>query len=339
MEYEGIEATRRFIELLDSDLNEAGACWRTFPDKDRGNGHNYTGTFQEVWPSLEADQKQRRGLFRVVNLGGHKNKDITTVAAWFVDGDGVPLPDEWHLPPTFICQRGDRWHAYWLAELGVDADTREYRRIQKRLAAHYGTDPVVCNLARVMRIPGTEHHKQFPHSPGYTLTDFEDPGRRYSPDQVEAGLPELPKSGRASAAKGGEYEGEPDQPENVRWALNWLKKRDPAIAKDHGGGGGDDWTYITACELFEFALTPEMVAELLHRPYLTPDEKWSLAIGRRPVPLSWNDRCLPPWNTGELEQKIENALEYGENAWGCKITGQKAIVQAFDDAEGGLAHV
>lgn len=314
--YEGREAARRFVELLDGDLSETEACWRTFPDRERGSGNNYNGAFEDVLPALEKDEKHGRGVFRVINLGGHKNADITTVVAFFVDGDDTPLPEEWHLPPSFICERGSRWHAYWLAVFDTDADRQTFRRIQKRLAKRYGGDPVVCNLSRVMRIPGFAHHKNGPGGRGYTLTDYEDASRRYTVPDIEKGLPELDGPvGRVRGPIGGEYDGEPDQPDHMRRAFKWLRQREPAIAKSHGGGGGDNHTYQTSCFLAEFALSADGIVEVMNRPDPMHGGK------------SWNDRCQPEWDFEELETKAENAIEYGENPWGCRISGAKAEVQ------------
>jgi hypothetical protein len=69
----------------------------------------------------------------------------------------VPLPDEWHARPDFIVQRDTtHWHAYWLID---DCPVADFRDVQRRLAAHYGTDTAVCNPSRVMRVAGTLHQK------------------------------------------------------------------------------------------------------------------------------------------------------------------------------------
>ncbi|MDH3242069.1 MAG: hypothetical protein OEO83_15555, partial [Alphaproteobacteria bacterium] len=111
--YEGIEAAWRFVELFDGCLENDKACWRTYPDRAKEGGKNYEGTFEDVLPALKKQETLGASAFRVINLGGQNDASITEVMAFFIDKDGGDLPD-WHLPPTFTCNRGDHVHAYWV---------------------------------------------------------------------------------------------------------------------------------------------------------------------------------------------------------------------------------
>jgi hypothetical protein len=122
---------------------------------------------RETRPSI---QREDQLTFLVVNEGGDTDNEITRVRALFVDGHNIPMPATWHLDPDFITSRDEtHWHAYWRV-----ADI-EFNEAQRRLAAHYGTDPKVCNPSRVMRLAGTVHLKD-PSSPRVVTIETLDPG-------------------------------------------------------------------------------------------------------------------------------------------------------------------
>ena len=82
-------------------------------------------------------------------------------------------------------------------------------------------------------------------------------------------------------------------------AQAWLSRRDPAVQ----GHGGDDWTYITACNMVrDFALSDDEAFALL---------------------LEWNQRCVPPWTEGELRVKLASARRSGSHAEGSKLMEQR----------------
>ncbi len=90
-----------------------------------------------------------------------KNGDIEEGRALFVDSDGEPRPNQWHLPPDFIIEREDdpdrNWWAFWIIDGPFPADQIE--GYQKRIAEQYGTDPSVSDARRIIRLPGFIRHK------------------------------------------------------------------------------------------------------------------------------------------------------------------------------------
>ena len=90
-----------------------------------------------------------------------KNGDIEEGRALFIDSDGEPRPNQWHLPPDFIIERVDdpdcNWWAFWLIDGPFPADQIE--GYQKRIAESYGTDPSVSDARRIVRLPGFIRHK------------------------------------------------------------------------------------------------------------------------------------------------------------------------------------
>lgn len=92
----------------------------------RGGGRNRTVTAAELaegalLQALRAENDgERRGIFFVVNPGGHKDAEITGVAAQFVEADALPLNSQWDnlmafpLAPSIIVRTRKSLHGYWL---------------------------------------------------------------------------------------------------------------------------------------------------------------------------------------------------------------------------------
>ena len=83
---------------------------------------------------------------------------------------------------------------------------------------------------------------------------------------------------------------EPDLPENLDLAIEWLRN-DAQIAIE--GHNGDHMAYATAGMMKSYGLSPETALELM----------WE----------HWSPRCDPPWTEGDLEhleRKIDNAYAY-----------------------------
>lgn len=105
------------------------------------------------------------GVFVMVNAGdnkGRKSINVIAVRALFVDLDGAPLEPVRAAPlkPNFIVESSPgRWHAYWQVS---DCPLADFTPLQKALAACFSGDAKVCDLARVMRIPGFDHRKATP---------------------------------------------------------------------------------------------------------------------------------------------------------------------------------
>lgn len=83
---------------------------------------------------------------------------------------------------------------------------------------------------------------------------------------------------------------EPDLPENVDLAVEWLKRGAKVAVQ---GQGGDHMAYATAAHLKSFGISQELALDLI----------WE----------HWNPRCNPPWGPEEiehLETKVRNGYSY-----------------------------
>jgi RepB DNA-primase from phage plasmid len=121
------------------------------------------GGLSECWELLVQLSNAGAGVYVVVNetnFQGRTAADIIRVRAYIADLDGAPLDSlkRLKLRPHIITQTSPgRYHAYWLVQ-GAALD--QYKDMQKRLAKLVDADENVCDLPRVMRLPGFPHQKQ-----------------------------------------------------------------------------------------------------------------------------------------------------------------------------------
>ena len=123
------------------------------------------GTLAEHAETLARLNARGAGVFVMVNAGdgkGRKTANVQTVRAVFVDLDGAPLEPVKASPlqPHCIVETSPgRWHAYWRIS---DCSLLDFTPLQKQLATRFNADAKVCDLPRVMRIPGFDHRKRQP---------------------------------------------------------------------------------------------------------------------------------------------------------------------------------
>lgn len=165
-----------------------GFHFRTFSEPTKGNGAKYAGPLSEVFAKLEHANANGHGVFVVVNEGGQDAASITRVRAVFADLDNAPLDAVMGctLPPSIVVQSSpNRFHAYWLLSDALPLD--EFKPVQKAIAARFGGDPVVCDLPRVMRLPGFHNRKGEPYP--VAMRDDLSSGQRYSADAIRREFP------------------------------------------------------------------------------------------------------------------------------------------------------
>jgi hypothetical protein len=149
--------------------------FQTFNDnatrKDTSLARVFHGSLPEHAAALEKLQQRGAGVFVMVNRGdgivheGQKTcratANVTSVRALWVDLDGSPLQPvlDAHHPDIIVESSPGRWHAYWLTH---DCQLADFKRRQQQIAAKFKGDPKVCDLPRVMRLPGFWHQKSEP---------------------------------------------------------------------------------------------------------------------------------------------------------------------------------
>ena len=205
-------------------------CFRVF--KSDGGAINLNGTYEKFENYLTIMSEAGNSIFFIPNQGGHTDLEITKYNAVFIDIDAGGVPSQWHQIPNYIFVRGDKAHAYWLLPQPNDYDETKFRTVQKQLAQHYNSDPVIINPSRVMRLPYFNHIKKGITSPGYQEIH-----------QQIATVSSDPSWGLAPLAPGNDVtydaiEGEDIICENwitVDNAIGFLQRRDPGVT----GEGGD----------------------------------------------------------------------------------------------------
>ncbi len=132
----------------------------------------YHGTLYEHMEELARMNARGAGVFVMVNEGDglvHAGKrtcrtgaNVTRVRALFVDLDGAPLEPVLNhgIPPSIIVETSPgRWHAYWLTD---GCALKDFTPAQRGLIREFKSDKAVCDLPRVMRLPGFYHQKAEP---------------------------------------------------------------------------------------------------------------------------------------------------------------------------------
>ena len=163
---------RAFIKLLAPD---GILTFQTFDDV---KGHTnkslariFHGSLDQHVDDLISLQQAGAGVYVMVNQGdgiiypGQKScrtgKNVVAVRALFADLDGAPLePVLMALTPDIVVESSpDRYHTYWLTN---DCKLDLFKPTQSKIARKFSSDPSVCDLPRVMRLPGFFHQKKTP---------------------------------------------------------------------------------------------------------------------------------------------------------------------------------
>jgi len=140
--------------------------WQTFNDSKEYNhslARVYSGSLEETKEKLQSLNEQGAGVFIAVNeMKGHKraNTEVKRVRFLVADFDGVsPIKAFADRPHLIVESSKGKFHCYWHI---CDCPPEMYRGIQKSLIRKYNSDPAVCDLARVLRVPGFMHQKGKP---------------------------------------------------------------------------------------------------------------------------------------------------------------------------------
>ncbi len=172
-------------------------CIRVFDDRKTSafKGTKIETTVAEVNKlegTLHKHNAKNRGIYFVVNYGGHEDGDITRINAQFMECDDLSLDEQlaqinaFAIEPSLIVKTRKSLHTYWLMK-GANVDS--FRRVQKRLIMHFGGDKSCINESRVLRLPGFLHCKEEPIM--VECIKF-NPELRYTQAELEAALPEVP---------------------------------------------------------------------------------------------------------------------------------------------------
>lgn len=197
-----------FLAAFYPDVNET-IHLRTFKAKDAPDGqttpHNWEVTraelaSDEACRNTLAELNKHNGIYFAVNSGGHKDREIVRYNAFFMEIDEGPLEEQYTkidaspLPTSIRVETKKSVHAYWL--LAGDCTEAEWREIQSRLIAHFGSDRSIKNPSRVMRLPHT-NHVTYNGVDDYSYKAVEvvqfAPSRRYTVEEMLSAFPAVVK--------------------------------------------------------------------------------------------------------------------------------------------------
>ena len=184
-------AARRFLKLLDKDATTWS--FQTFDDddtrKDKKLARILHGSFEKNEAVLADLNLRGAGVFVMVQEGdgkGRRNKNVRRIRCVFQedDGEGRELP----LRAQIVNETSPgHFHRYLLVDGFSEED---YKGVQARLIADYGSDPNAKDLARVLRLPGFLHMKDRA-TPHRVRTVKRTAPKPYERDTVLAALPPL----------------------------------------------------------------------------------------------------------------------------------------------------
>lgn len=165
-----LEQSRRFLTLLDDGTD--AFTFQTFDDSKakRTNLALYRhGDFDSLADWLTEQNRLGAGIFVTINKTdgfGRRGPNIQRVRAVFVDLDDPCTATSSveramrELEPHIICETSPgKRHVLWLVD---GLPLKSFKVWQKYLAIRFGGDPNVCDLPRVMRLPGFWHCKREP---------------------------------------------------------------------------------------------------------------------------------------------------------------------------------
>lgn len=192
-----IELDRQQIMSFLSSLGKdpAAAKTRAFYPKDNPLKAGDPGRKGSLtWHHMQRWQGQQYGLYLVIGNGGHKDADITSVPALFVEWDDQPR--DWQLtawrelglpePSLQVDTAGRSIHSYWITNEPMLPE--QWRVLQRRLLSHAKADPTISNPSRVMRLPGSWYINGDGEATGL-VSIVHDSGVKYNPADIEGCLP------------------------------------------------------------------------------------------------------------------------------------------------------
>ena len=281
-------------DILNALFNPADiVCFRVLDDKKTGVFHGLKlscecGKYKTIEETLREHNAMNRGIFYVVNFGGHEDGTITRINAQFVEMDNISFEEQmkkieaFPLPPSMIIRTQKSYHVYWIMD--GTAKVERFRTIQTQLVKHFDGDPACVNESRVMRLPGFLHCKK--EQPVEVVCVSFHPERKYTQDQLTEVLPEVeavPAERKCGTEKGLD--------QVIRSCLFLQHCRDDAVSlSEH------DW-YAMITNLAPFTGG----AQLIH--------EWS--------------KPYPGYSENNTQKKINHFLESGTNPITCRTICEK----------------
>ncbi|HEY9828980.1 MAG TPA: DUF3987 domain-containing protein, partial [Stenomitos sp.] len=139
-------------------------------------------------------QAEGRGVYFVVNGGGHTNESVTACRAIFCEHDNLDKELQKHLwltlslpePSLQIDTGGKSIHSYWIFDSQISP--QQWKQLQTDLLEYTDADRALKNPSRVMRLAGCWHFGANNVPSGQTKIILNS-GKRYSYDELRELIP------------------------------------------------------------------------------------------------------------------------------------------------------
>lgn len=162
-----LKMAKQFLDLLDEiDTSFTFVVIEEPKPKDRmANVSVYYGTLEQYQDIFSKANQNGYGVFVTINVTNSKERtkaNIARVRALFVDLDGSPIDPVYNAPleaHIVVESSPGRYHAYWLVN---DVPLDMFEGVQQMLIRQFNGDHSVCDLPRLMRLPGFIHRKGIP---------------------------------------------------------------------------------------------------------------------------------------------------------------------------------
>lgn len=308
---------------------EATTIFCSIHDTNKGTGAWHDLRASKILSKLAAANKQGRGVF--VAIGEYaphytdkgtltrKDGDMIRPTAMFVDEDNTAHPPTQEqlaarerfqaiCPPTMVVETSPgNYHKYWVLDALEPDHWGAHRVLQAMAAELMGTDPVVKDPARVMRLPGYLHQKN-PDAPFLVTLTHCDTTIAYSQESLYQSLCECGAT-------------EPVTPTTVvREGVSDIYESKPGTAKvspDKHPPAPKTWAFIHEV-LLEYALTPvgsrnDALLKIARRLTWTQDHPQVKNKGIDMLrELAMNQSPTPP--QAEVDSTINRGVAYGRQA-------------------------
>jgi AAA domain/RepB DNA-primase from phage plasmid/Primase C terminal 1 (PriCT-1) len=173
------EDVQRFLSVLDNRTTRF--TFMAFDDDENRRDKRLIrilhGTLDELFPTLVDYSRRGCGIFVTINTTNFRGRTkdcIVEVRAYFADLDGAPIENIQRLdltPHIITATSPGRYGVYYMID-DAPLSAENFKKTQQTLASLFDGDRSVCDLPRVMRLPGFPHQKD-PKHPFLTKIDFD----------------------------------------------------------------------------------------------------------------------------------------------------------------------
>src|SRR5262245_54622574 len=120
-----------------------------------------------------AQRAASQGLGQRMKSKRRLAKNVDVIRAIFHEWDTAAPPPAFELPPSLIVETSlaidangeifPKLHHYWFVDREHPISAQDFHGIMEAMVERHGSDPDAKDLARVLRLPGSWHHKGEPH--------------------------------------------------------------------------------------------------------------------------------------------------------------------------------